>query len=314
MKLATIERILDIQPIAGADRIEKATVLNYSLVVKKGEFKIGDLCVFHHIDTVVDKDSPVYAFLAKNNFRIKTIRLKGIYSQGLALPLSTFNIDLPEGSDVADIVKIQKYERPLPAELAGVVKGNFPSYIPKTDEPNLQSYPNIWAKIFNRLDDIEATVKYDGSSLTAHINDDGEFCVCSRNLSLKETESNSFWKMARKYNLEKFLRENPGHAIQGEIYGPGIQGNPLKESEIKFAAFSLYDISQNKYVPINLLEKYDIPTVRRVTLPPITCFNDLLDFADSITYAPGVPAEGIVLRVYGQEFISGKVLSRKYDS
>ena len=53
MKLASIQTINDIRPIPGADRIEAATVLGYQTVIKKGEFRPGDLCVWHEPDTVV---------------------------------------------------------------------------------------------------------------------------------------------------------------------------------------------------------------------------------------------------------------------
>jgi RNA ligase (TIGR02306 family) len=93
-KLASIQTILSLSPIAGADAILLAKVLGWELVVKKTEFQVNDRCVYFEIDSVLpiaqwndhlrkegEKDKPV---------RIKTRRFRGVLSQGLALPLSIF--------------------------------------------------------------------------------------------------------------------------------------------------------------------------------------------------------------------------------
>ena len=102
--LASIQKILNINPIEGADKIEQARVKGWNLVVGKGEFKENDLCVFFEIDSILP-DKPEFDFMKNKKFRVKTIRLKGVISQGLALPLSI----LPEGNykeddDVTEIL------------------------------------------------------------------------------------------------------------------------------------------------------------------------------------------------------------------
>lgn len=42
--LASVQRISHLEPIPEAENIQKATVLGWSVVVKKQEFKVGDLC------------------------------------------------------------------------------------------------------------------------------------------------------------------------------------------------------------------------------------------------------------------------------
>src|SRR6185295_13814229 len=132
MKLASIQVITDVRPIDGADRIEAATVLGYQTVIKKGEFRAGDLCVWHEPDTVA-AERPEYEFLRKQGFRLKVSRFKGQVSQGLALPV----IALPPGNysigdDVTEMTGIRKYEKPVSANLVDVAKGAFPSWIPRT--------------------------------------------------------------------------------------------------------------------------------------------------------------------------------------
>src|SRR5258708_37939295 len=107
-KLASIQLIRSLEVIEGADAIEKATVLGWQLVVKKGEFKVGDLCVYCEIDCLMP-DRPEFEFLRPRGMRIKTIRLRGQVSQGICFPLSI----LPAGSeeedtDCTDILGITK--------------------------------------------------------------------------------------------------------------------------------------------------------------------------------------------------------------
>src|SRR5262249_43552050 len=133
MKLASIQVIKDIRPIDGADRIEAATVLGYQTVIKKGEFRAGDLCVWHEPDTVVAERAE-YEFLRKQGFRLKVSRFKGQFSQGLALPLNILpGAEYAPGDDVIGLTGIRKYEKPLAQNLAGVAKGGFPSWLSKTD-------------------------------------------------------------------------------------------------------------------------------------------------------------------------------------
>lgn len=87
--LAHIERIIDIKPIDGADKIEVATVLGWKCVVRKGEFKVGDLAIYIEIDSIVDTTRSYFSFLKeknKNEYRIKTRKFKGCISQGLLIP------------------------------------------------------------------------------------------------------------------------------------------------------------------------------------------------------------------------------------
>jgi len=86
-KLAIIEEIKNLQPIKDADNIEVATIRGWRVVVKKGEFKVGDLCVYCEIDSIMP-DRPEFEFLKPRGFRIKTIKLRGQVSQGIIFPIN----------------------------------------------------------------------------------------------------------------------------------------------------------------------------------------------------------------------------------
>lgn len=188
-KLASIQRISAIHPIPGADAIEAADVLGWTVVVKKGQFSVGDLVVYFEVDSWLDASNPVYASFeerftnwgTKRGMRLKTIKLRKQLSQGLILDISDFADLSPsirgsavaEGDDVTEALKVEKWE-PLEvkqSEKGGPSQANrtrpFPWFIRKTDQERVQ---NRIALLPNIPDDeeFEATIKLDGSSMTVY--------------------------------------------------------------------------------------------------------------------------------------------------
>ena len=110
-KLASIQRIKSLEPIPGADAIDKATVLGWQLVVKKGEFQVGDPCVYCEIDCLMPQREE-FAFLQPRGMHIRTVRLRGQYSQGICFPLAILPAGTPidDGMDVTELLGITKYE------------------------------------------------------------------------------------------------------------------------------------------------------------------------------------------------------------
>jgi RNA ligase (TIGR02306 family) len=258
-KLASIRSIDNIDPIVGADAIEVATVGGWKIVVKKGEFAVGDLAVYLEIDSWVPtelapfltKSKEPRVFEGVKGERLRTIRLRGQLSQGLLLTLDTalpFTNTFVEGDDVSDVLNIQKWERPVPAQLAGQVRGNFPSLIPKTDQERVQ---NLATEIgVAQGSSYEVSEKLEGTSMTCYLID-GEFGVCSRNLDLKRDENNSFWATAIADDIEAKMRAATGvgdFAIQGKLIGPGIQDNIYKLSKPEFHVFDVYTIVGGEYM------------------------------------------------------------------
>jgi RNA ligase (TIGR02306 family) len=314
-QLATILRIKEIKEIEGADRISCAAVEGWKCVVNKNEFNAGDLVVYCEIDSVLPEWKE-FDFLKQSlidngvvrGYRIRTRKFRKQVSQGLILPISILNgrkykndnrenptYEFTEGKDVTELLEIQKFERPIPICLQGKVKGDFPEFIPKTDETRINVLQNL-------LDQYKGTKCYiteklDGSSSTFYIKD-GEFGVCSRNLELAKEDvtyhefppytkridgkyqlvdnngnlygevldtpperpnikENVYWKIAHEYIIEERLRQLGRElAIQGEIVGEGIQGNPLRIKGNKLYIFNMFDITDNRY--LSLKEMKDI--------------------------------------------------------
>ena len=325
-KLATIQKVAKIEPILNANNIEVATILGWHCVIKKGEFKPGDLCVYFEVDSLLPP-IPDFEFLAKDGikksytdnkeyegYRIRTIKLMKTVSQGLALPLSILNekkfpkdvreaptYDWKEGDDVSTLLGVVKYEPMIPANLNGIVKGSFPSNIPKTDETRIQEYPDILNKYKNIP--FYCTEKLDGSSCTIFIKND-ELNICSRNLNLAESKNNTYWKVAREKDIESKLKSvGKNYAIQGELIGPNINNNHLKLTNHNIYFFNVYDIDNGKYLDYEdfkkVIESLGLETVPiingNVTLP--SSIDDIVKMTDlKSKLNPFVLIEGLVFR------------------
>lgn len=254
-KLASIQKIVNIEPIKGADFIEKATILGWECVVKKGQFKIGDLCIYIETDSILPRAYwNEFLFKSDDNkkdIRLKTCRLKNQISQGLVLPVTILpnSVDIKVGIEVTNTLGITKYEPYIPAQLAGQVKGTFPSFIPKTDETRIQAEPQVLERHKDKA--FYVTEKLDGSSMTVYLYNN-EFGVCSRRMDLKETENNAFWKAARELKIEERMREcgYEGYALQGELHGMGIQKNKYQMPDVQFRVFNVYNIQSGEYLDL----------------------------------------------------------------
>ena len=341
-KLATIRKIKEINPIEGADAIELAVVDGWQVVVAKNVgHQVGDLVVYCEIDSFLPIE-PEFEFLRKSSykkmgdqegFRLKTIKLRGQISQGLILPYSVIPIaqfataaDLPEGMDVSEMLGIVKYEPPIPAQLAGKVKGSFPSFLRKTDEERIQNLEKEYTEwTLSSKHQFYATEKLDGSSFTCYIKN-GEFGVCSRNMDLLETEDNTFWAVARKLDLENKLRSfGKNICFQGEMVGSGIQGNHYNMKDQTVFFYNIFIIDEREYVGYdefrNMLFDLDLACVPVLSYP----FNFP---ADSVVALPTVSAllrsaegksvlndkverEGLVIRSMDRT-ISFKAISNKF--
>ena len=333
-KLATIRKITDIRPIEGADMIELATVGGWNVVVAKDVgHKVGNSVVYCEIDSFLPIKEE-FEFLRKSSykkmgdqegFRLKTIRLRGQLSQGLILPISVVPItqfasayDLPEGLDVTEMLGIVKYEPPIPAELAGKVKGGFPSFLHKTDEERVQNLVKEYGEYkLTSVHQFYMTEKLDGSSATFYMNE-GEFGVCSRNLELLETEGNTFWKVARELDLENKLRDKGNICLQGELIGEGIQGNPYKIKGQTVHFFNAFDIDKQVRFGINEflvllddMELSSVPILDVAMLLPETV-TDMLELAEGKSRLNNnTEREGVVVRSLDNT-ISFKAISNKF--
>jgi RNA ligase (TIGR02306 family) len=335
-KMATVRRIAEVKTIDGADRIVAYRVDGWYVVDSKDKYQVGDLVVYCEPDSWIPHS--IAPFLTKpdqfpkvyksvEGQKLRTIRLKGQISQGLLLPVAEFfgetviltassTDTYKEGDDVSEALGIQKWEAEIPAQLQGQMKGSFPSFIRKTDQERVQNVRDL-----QQYRDVlfEVTEKLEGSSMTVYFRD-GESGVCSRNVELKDDGSNTFWQVAKHYDLENKLRSlGCNIALQGELIGPNIQGNIYKLQAPDFYVFDVFDIdiqvyysSVDRLAICNLLGLKHAPVIAP-TLQGLESANDYLIFAEGQTclLTSNHEREGLVFKSVDGSF-SFKAISNRY--
>lgn len=336
-KLASVQRVLEIVPIDGADAIEAVRINGWQCVAKKGTFAVGDRGVYFEIDAV-PPDTAAYRFLwtpkgeepaegkRPGSYRIKTKKLRGCLSQGLLLTLDEAGLDgagLDDGADVTETLGVGKYEPPTPMDQAEL-RASFPAFVPKTDEERVQSCPAVLAEMRGRP--YVATLKCDGTSATFAIDPgDGSFHACGRNHSVTEG-SNVYWAVARRLGLEEKLRAREGrYVIQGEICGPKVQKNLLGLAQLQLFVFNVYDTREFRYLPDHEMRA----VAAEMELEPVAIVEEgesfahdqasLLALADGLYPGTKNPREGIVIRPRAESFseslrgrLSFKAISNRF--
>ena len=256
-KLASLKRVTEIRRIILADEIECAMIGGWPTVVKKGEFRVGDLAVYFEIDSWIPytlapflcRGKEPREFNGVKGERLRTIRLRGQLSQGLLLSMDACGVEGDEGDDLSEYLGVQKWEKPIPVALQGQQKGSFPSFIRKTDQERVQNLDGMidWDAVY------EVTIKLDGSSMTIY-KKDGEIGVCSRNVELKmDQDGNAFVDMAKTIDTTLWP---DGIAVQGELMGPGIQGNREGMTSHGFFVFDVWDIDGQCYWPSDIVLEF----------------------------------------------------------
>lgn len=248
--LAYIVKIKDIREIPGADRIELATVMDYTVVVKKNEYKPGDLGLYVEIDSLLPDDAekyPFFEFLRDKKFKIKSMKLGkfGVISQGILFKPSDIGLtNVKVGEDYTKQFNIT--EIVLDKEEAGLTNNKKDNWFVRklmrykwfrdwrkrhnvsetwsesfpgvSDEENVQK---IYTEMYEKYADEEwvATEKLEGQNITIYTEEvKGWFGkktkrvgVCSRTRELnKNGNGKSFWETVLREKLEERIKAIPG--------------------------------------------------------------------------------------------------------
>ena len=253
-----IGRINEIKEIPGADNIDQGVIGGWNCIIKKGEYKIDDLVVVATTDAVIPQELSdamnVTNYLRKGS-RVRTVKLRGVYSECLIIPVKFLNVKitmgdvvLEEGLDVMDILKIYKYEPPVKQiQLASGKKIKY------RENPNFHIYykfPNLKnvQGMFTEEDVVEITRKIHGINARYGIVKktkltfwdkvkkffgladkwiDYEFVVGSHNVE-KGSDSQGFYdtnvwyQIADKYEIKKRLWEYVKSVAMEPEIGDGI--------------------------------------------------------------------------------------------
>lgn len=329
-------KIEEVQKHPNADRLDVIRVKGWWLVSGKGNFKPGDLCVYLPIDSVLpkeleDKLFPPDTKIKLSKSRIRTIKIRGYVSQGMAVKLDILpKGKYSEGQDVTSILGVTKYEPPaqLPSAYGKGLNqtkkkfcnGNFHKY---TDIENIKNYPDIFADkeivyVSEKLHGTsfrcgwfptEANTLWKKIKKYLGLLPKYEFCYGSRNVQLQDQGYNKktgfypvnvYAKIVNQYNLKETLEQ--GQALYGEIVGDGIQDGYLYGCNPGEHKLFAYDIKENgEYVDylrfITVCGKKGIPVVPDLYVGPYD-----YDLLKGLTVGPSVVTptqkirEGIVIK------------------
>jgi len=290
-----IARINEIKEIQGADNIEQGVIGGWNAIIKKGEYKVDDLVIVATTDAVIPEELSdamnVTNYLRKGG-RVRTVKLRGVYSECLIIPYKFTPFAHKDGDDLMEELGIFKYEPPVKQiQLASGKKIRY------QDNPNFHVYykfPNLKnvAGLFTEEDDVQITRKIHGTNSRYGIVRKNklsffdkvkkffrladawieyEYVYGSHNVE-KGSDSQGFystdvWRTAAdKYGIKEklwnYVRQNEtpetvggGLVIYGEVYGAGIQKN--YEYGLKDVEFVGFDVSvDGKYKDVEYTQTF----------------------------------------------------------
>ena len=348
MNLASVQKIVNIQPIEGADKIEVATVLGWEVVIKKGEYKIGDLCTYIQIDTVVP-ETEYFDFLRERKYRVRTVKLRKQISQGLIVPLPKGK--WKEGDDVTEIIGVKKYEKPdnnperyekprMPKKwhkkfiylfkynflyksfpsLRRKSRSSFPTHLVSiTDEERIQNMPAVLKAYKGKT--FVVSYKLDGSSITvihSKVLGKSKFRICSRRFELHD-KKNDWYRVFNDTDFRYEVLKLVSHfgtndvIVQGEAIGK-FNGNHHNVTD-HIRLFNIYikgkRLNQKEFIDTCLkLNIPHCPKYKEVELNH-TLDEILKESEIKDVLNPHVDAEGLVWRCV-EDNLSFKVINNKY--
>lgn len=325
-EMCSIEIIEDVQVHPTADRLEIASVIGYQVVIHKGKFSSGQKVVYIQPDYCLPKDREwASSYITYAPTRIKAIKLRNVWSEGLVISLDVLDeYDLAEvdvGTDVSELLGVTKYETPQPTSECGVAR--LPYGIPKTDEKR-------WETIRNKLplgEEVDVTLKVDGQSWSCYYNiEDDAFGVLGRRLEYPLDTDNDYTAQLDRYNLKEKLtnycrKHNVSLVLRGEQYGEKIQKskfNPHCLWPKGLMIFSVYIINERRYAHKghphyfkNVCEEMDVPMVPIIEENVPLTHELIKKYSTDSKRVMGNAFEGVVIKGASGSF---KVINKFYDS
>jgi len=294
-----IIEITEIRSHDNADKLEVIPIGGWQAVVKKDQFKIGDRAIYIQPDYTVPTSRPEFRFLAKkgkDRHRLKAIRLRGVLSYGLLIPVPEEFSDREIGTNVMSELDIERYEPPIVVVGADTLPTNlWPNvYSSKFDIESLQNFTDLIIK-----DEIVVVTEKIHGANARYVFVDDVFYMGSRNRWLKPDVIHH-WKQAADNDprIEVWCRKYPGVVLYGEIYG-AVQSLKYghKSGSVSFAAFAANDKGDWINV-LTLINDSSIPTVPLIYHGPFDS-NLILSMAEEDSTVYGAPSkhmrEGIVI-------------------
>lgn len=275
-----------INPHPNADRLELVVVDGCTVIIRKGDFAVGSSAIYISIDAILPTDRPEFKFLAhegKTSHRLKAVKLRGVFSMGLLIPVPD---GLKSDTDLMTLLGITKYIPVSERESANMTGaggkqpgGKQPGKykgpkLPVYGLDPLRKFPNV----LQAGERVVVSEKLHGTN-ARFVYVDGKLWVashkvirgCSRSriaeffnrtwLKLKsllgvqhrahtlQAIGDCWWEQAEALGLKEKLAQFPNMLLIGEIYGKGVQDLTYNSPEgRKFRAFDVYDLKNERYL------------------------------------------------------------------
>jgi RNA ligase (TIGR02306 family) len=280
-----------------ADTLSLTEVRGYPVVLRTGSFVEGDLAVYVPVDSVVDTTVPELAFLAadgKVSIRIRAKRLRGTFSMGLLIPAP---VGATEGDDLAERLRIAKWEEPEPVSMAGE-QAKAPGLLVPTYE--LEVWRHYGPMLFDAGEEVVVTEKLHGTNGRFVVDADGRLHVGSHR-TWKQVDGTTVWsRVAEQYGLREKLARHPGLIFYGEVYGSGVQDLTYGHTagKLSLAFFDVFDSRTGDYLSHGaaeaMLDKLSLPAVPVLYRGPLDV-GLLSRLAEEDSVHGGI-REGVVVR------------------
>ena len=334
----------------------------FNIVSQKGLYQIGDKAVYIQPDYCVPDTELFSSFIAPNgdpkksklgrNNRIKAIKFNftkedscdGIYSNGILLPFEeVFRSEVVHYNsliNLAEFLGITKYEEPERFG-NGIVKGNLPGFLYKTDEENAANIKSYINRLLGDKEELVYTLKIDGSSFTQYFRrSEGELVtgICSRVLEKKDVDdpnNDDRWvRLSHSTGLYdrgmEYCKENNRQlAFRGEMYGlevtkgSGNKLNPHSSMRPSIKIFGIDDLDTGgavRLLPEEVVSICKDTEIDYLVPLPISASNydELISKANEIfenyKQTENWVIEGIVVRTKNNNKLSCKILNMEYDA
>lgn len=325
-----IVTIKSIEKHENADTLSICKIYDYNVIVKNGQFKVGDKAVYIPVDSVLPSENQ-YAFVWENKpnpspkqRRVRAKRLRGVFSEGLLMPIDDTLKDIPEGTDVASLLNITKYE---PQEEINFKAGNdigmnwwqkfkkryFPNWllkffpVIKNKRPSwFIEYPSVqnikkYKNVIPGDSYVLIEMKIHGTNM-AFAYKDKKFWISSHHCMRKLDEKNIWGEAAIRLNLKEKAKIFPNYIFFGELYGHNVQkGFDYGLKQRSFILYDIYDTSKNEY--LGWRDVRSVAGVLNLNVPDTLYIGPWENVGDYEKLAEGnVPntnhcTEGIIIRV-----------------
>lgn len=348
-----VARVEKIEPISGADLIVLATIGGWNCVVKKGAHVIGERVIVATNDAVIPANFSAELGVAsylRNGTRVRTVKLKGVYSECLILPIDYApHKKSYEGADLMDDLGIYKYEPPV--KQIQLSSGKTVKYKANSNFPVYYKFPNLKnvSGMFTTEDVVQITRKIHGTNSRYGIVRkqkltffdrvkkffgnkwvDFEYVYGSHNVE-KGSDSQGFYstdvwrEVAEKYNIKEKLwnhfksfvkTPDKSFIIYGEIFGHGIQKNyDYGLNDIQFCVFDT--VIDDSYVSSDFCYHlaYVLDLIHTEVLYKGYWSQEIQDKFTFNNFISGtkVPHEGIVIKdITGDRKKIAKVINPDY--